>query len=295
MSTNQAPTANHTLGRIGIWSLELRFGDRGEAQEAAAELDELGYGTLWIPGAAGGDLLNDVNRLVTATNRTTIATGILNIWKHAPNDISQWWHSLSPAHQSRILLGLGVSHSHIIGEAYVNTKPLAVMREYLDQLRAVNIPANHLCLAALGPKMLELARDRTAGVHPYLVTPEHSAIARTAVGPDKFVATEQGVVLDTDPDRARALARGALKRYLALPNYVNNWKRLGFTDDDVNNISNKLVDSLFAWGSVDTIAQRINEHLSAGADHVCLQVITGGGVNIGPARPAWRELAQALL
>lgn len=283
----------HRLGRIGIWSIELRFGDRAEAHDAAAELDELGYSALWIPGGTGGDVLSDVGRLLAATKRTTVATGILNIWKHAASDVGQWWQALPKDHQSRVLLGLGVSHSHIVGEAY--QKPLAVMREYLDQLGTVGLPANSLCLAALGPKMQELARDRTAGVHPYLVTPEHTARARAVIGPGKLLAPEQGVVLETDPTRAREMARHALKHYLTYPNYINSWKRLGFSDDEITNASDRLVDALFAWGSVKTVVERVNAHLSAGADHVCLQVITGAGVNIGPAREAWRELAAALL
>ena len=286
-------TINRPLGRIGIWSIELRFGDHSQANEAAAELDELGYSALWIPGGTGGDVLSDVGRLLAATKRTTIATGILNIWKHTAHDIGQWWQALPKDHQSRVLLGLGVSHSHIIGEAY--QKPLTVMREYLDQLAAVGTPANSLCLAALGPKMQELARDRTAGVHPYLVTPEHTAQARATIGPNKLLAPEQGVILETDPTRARALARKALEHYLAYPNYINSWRRLGFSDDEITNASDRLVDALFAWGSMDAIVARVNAHLSAGADHVCLQVITGAGVNFAPARAAWRELATALL
>ena len=286
-------TQHHSLGRIGIWSIELRFGDRGEATDAAAELDELGYGALWIPGGAGGDLLNDVARLVNATKRTTIATGILNLWKHEPHDIGVWWQSLSTAQQSRVLLGIGISHSHIAGDAY--KQPIATTRQYLDQLAAEHVPASNLCLAALGPKMLELSRDRTAGAHPYLVTPAHTALARETLGPGKLLAPEQGVVLDTDPTRAREMARKALTHYLSYPNYVNSWKRLGFTDDDITHASDKLVDALFAWGGIDTIAKRVNEHFAAGADHVCLQVITGAGVNVGAARQAWRDLAAALI
>lgn len=281
------------LGRIGIWSLELRFGDRGEANDAAAELDELGYAALWIPGGVGGDLLSDVDRLLAATKRTAIATGVLNLWKHVPHDVGLWWQALTKEHQSRVLLGVGVSHSHIAGDAY--RQPVATMREYLNQLAEAGVAANSLCLAALGPKMLELSRDRTAGAHPYLVTPEHTALARTTLGPGKLLAPEQGVVLETDPTRARAMARQALTHYLSYPNYANSWRRLGFSDDEITNASDRLVDALFAWGSVETIVKRVKAHLSAGADHVCLQVITGAGVNIGAARPAWRELAAALL
>jgi probable F420-dependent oxidoreductase len=281
------------LGRIGIWSLELRFGDRGEANEAAAELDELGYSALWIPGGVGGDLLGDVDRLLAATNRTAIATGVLNLWKHEPRDVGRWWQALPPQHQSRVLLGVGVSHSHIAGDAY--RQPVATMRKYLDALAEAGVPADSLCLAALGPKMLELSRDRTAGAHPYLATPAHTASARATLGPDKLLAPEQGVVLESDPTRARALARQALAHYLTYPNYANSWRRLGFSADEITHASDRLVDALFAWGPMETIVARVNAHLSAGADHVCLQVITSAGVSIGPARPAWRELAAALL
>jgi len=279
--------------RIGIWSLELRFGDRQEAAEAAAELDELGYSALWIPGGIGGDVLGDVDRLIGATKRPVIATGILNIWKHEPRDVAQWWRNLPEERRSRALIGLGVSHSPVIGEAY--RQPLAHMRDYLDKLDEARVPKDALCLAALGPKMLELARDRTAGAHPYLATPEHTARARAVLGPGKLLAPEQGVILETDPTRARAIARKALERYLRLPNYVNNWRRLGFSDEDIANTSDPFVDALFFWGSAETIARRVNEHLSSGADHVCLQVITGAGVSVAAARPAWRELAAALI
>ena len=278
--------------RIGIWSLELRFGDRAEAADAAAELEELGFSAIWIPGGVGGDLFGDVERLLSATQRAVIATGILNIWKHTPQEVGQWWGSLSDDRRSRALLGIGVSHSPLIGEAY--RQPLVHMRDYLGQLVEKGVPADDLCLAALGPKMIELARDRTAGAHPYLVTPEHTAQARATLGPGKLLAPEQGVILERDPARARALARKALVHYLHLPNYVNSWRRLGLAEEDISQASDRFVDALFAWGSVETIAERVNAHLSAGADHVCLQVITGAGVDIAAARPAWRQLAAGL-
>lgn len=281
------------IGRIGIWSLELRFGDPGQAAEAVAELDELGYGAIWVPGGVGGDVAGDVGRLLAATKRATIATGILNVWKHEAADVAGWWKGLSDDHQARLLLGLGVSHGPLIGEQYA--KPLAVMRNYLDSLAANGMPGDSLCLAALGPKMLELARDRTAGAHPYLVPPEHSARAREVLGPGKLLAPEQGVVLETDPGTARELARKALDHYRALPNYRNSWKRLGFSDEEIEGMSDRFIDALFAWGSVEQIAARVQEHHDAGADHVCLQVITGAGADVGASRAAWRELASALL
>ncbi|MFT3966938.1 MAG: TIGR03620 family F420-dependent LLM class oxidoreductase [Sphingobium sp.] len=286
---------SRTIGRIGIWSMELRFGDQGQAAEAVAELDELGYGALWVPGGIGGDLTGDLQRLLSASSRITLASGILNIWKHEAADVAAWWKGLPVDYRSRLLLGLGVSHSHIVGENYAKVKPLTLMRSYIDALDDAGVPGEALCLAALGPKMLELARDRTAGVHPYLVTPDHSAIARAAVGPERLVAPEQGVVLESDPARARELARKALSQYQAYPNYRNSWLRLGFTEAEIDSADDRLVDALFAWGSVDRIKARVDAHFDAGADHVCLQVVTGAGLDIAAARPAWRELAAALI
>lgn len=284
---------NQRLGRIGIWSMELRFGDRSIATEAAAELDELGFGAVWIPGGLDDAVLGDVAHLLSATRRTTIATGILNIWKHEPRNVATWWKGLDASQQARVLIGLGVSHGPFIGDAW--GKPLAVMRDYLDRLGQEGMPRDSLCLAALGPKMLELARDRTAGAHPYLVTPEHSAMARGVLGPGKLLAPEQGVILESDPVRARDMARDALVHYRKLPNYMNSWRRLGYSEDDIANLSDRLVDALFAWGNVDRIVERVKAHHAAGADHVCLQLITGAGMDIGPARAGWRELAAALL
>jgi len=282
------------LRRIGIWSMELRRGDPGQAADAVAELDDLGFGAVWIPGAMDGGLLQEASRLLSATRNTVIATGILNIWKHDAHEVSAWWHDLSADHKARFLLGLGVSHGAMIGEAY--SKPLTAMKKYLDVLSNDGVPAHAMCLAALGPKMLELARDRTAGAHPYLVTPEHTAIAREKLGPAALLATEQGVVLETDPALARAYARPYVKGYGALANYANSWRRLGFSEEDIAGPSDRLVDALFACGATDKIAERVNAHLDAGADHVCLQVV---GADTAPAvealRPAWRELAAALL
>jgi probable F420-dependent oxidoreductase len=290
-----APSNRTRLGRVGIWSMELRFGgDAGLAAEAAAELDALGYGAIWIPGGVGGDVAGDVNRLLAATSRATIATGIINIWKHTPQEIGDWWASLSVDHQSRLLLGIGASHGPLIGDDYV--KPLTAMRNFLDGLAAHGVPVESAtCLAALAPKMLGLARDRTAGSHPYLVTPEHSAIARAALGPDKLLAPEQGVVLETDPVKARQMALAAVDHYRQLPNYVNNWLRLGFTQEEIDSGSDRFIDGIFAWGDAGRIKERVDAHIAAGADHVCLQVIHPGGMDVAGARPIWRELAAALL
>lgn len=294
MGKSDIEQGRQRLGRIGIWSMELRGGEPGQAADAAAELDDLGFGAVWVPGVLDGDLLNDVSRLLAATHRITIATGILNIWKHDARDVSAWWHSLPDSHKSRLLLGLGVSHGAMIGAAY--GKPLGAMTNYLDQLSKRGVPADRICLAALGPKMLQLARERTAGAHPYLVTPKHTVIARAALGPDALLAPEQGVVLETDAARARDIARRYVQGYGALANYANSWRRLGFSEEDLAGPSDRLVDALFAWGGMDKIADRVNAHLDAGADHVCLQVV---GAHHAPGvdviRPAWRKLAASLL
>lgn len=279
------------LGRIGLWAMDLRFGDPVEIAEATSELDELGYGAIWIPGGIGGDITGDVSRLLRATKRAAIATGIINIWKHEPAELADWWATLPADHKARTLLGLGVSHGPLIGDAWA--KPLAVTRDYVERLTALGVPAENLCLAALGPKMIELSGSKTAGAHPYLTTPEHTATARKLLGPSKLLAPEQGVVLESDPVKARELARDALVHYRRLPNYCNNWLRLGFTQADIDVASDRLIDGLFAWGDAAAIKARAEAHLAAGADHVCLQVITGGA--LADSRAVWRELAPVLL
>lgn len=281
------------VGRIGIWSLELRFGDPGESAEAAAELDELGFGAIWFPGGVGGDVTGDFSRLLNATKRATLATGIINVWKHEPAEIADWFNGLSDVHKARALLGIGISHGPLIGEAW--GKPIPVTRDWVQKLTALGVPGDNQCLAALGPKMVALSGELTAGAHPYLVTPEHSRIAREILGPGKLVAPEQGIVLEKDPTVARDLARAAVDHYRALPNYRTNWHRLGIDDADIEAMSDKFIDALFAWGGVEQVAQRVKEHLDAGADHVCLQVVAPQGEGMANQRKAWRELAAALL
>src|SRR3954470_21834467 len=261
----------------GIWGPALRYGDSAAAADLAAELEGLGYNALWIPDV-GGDVFGAVENLLGATKTATIATGILNLWMHEPKETATEHARLSSDYGHRFLVGIGVSHAPVVdaAEAGRYRKPLARAREFLDGLDAAStpLPVGDRVLAALGPKMLELARDRAAGAHPYLVTPQHTNAARQALGPGKLVLPEQGVVLETDPDRARMIARTHLAVYLGLPNYSNNWKRFGFTDDDLaDGGSNRLVDALVAWGDEEAIAARVQEHRDAGADHVCLQVL----------------------
>lgn len=282
------------LGRVGLWSMEMRFGDKAEIRDAAIELDELGFGALWIPGGVDSGVLEDVGALLSATDRMAVATGILNIWKHEPNDVAGWFDALPADHQGRVMVGLGVSHGPLIGDAW--KKPLAVTRTFIDGLDKAGMSPDNFCLAALGPKMLELARERTSGAHPYLVTPEHTAQAREILGSGKLLAPEQGVILESDPTRARDLARQALTHYAQLPNYRNNWLRLGFSRQDVDAVSDHLVDALFAWGGMEKIVERVKAHHDAGADHVCVQLIRGAsGGDIPGLRAACREFADALM
>jgi probable F420-dependent oxidoreductase len=281
------------VGRIGIWSSELRFGPPAEVAAAAAELEAVGFGALWFPGAMGGDILERADALLDATSAVTIATGIINIWRNDPKEVGAWWRGQSEARQTRLLLGLGVSHAPAIAEY---RSPLEAMSRYLDALDAEGVPVERRCLAALGPKMIDLSHERSAGAHPYLTTPAHTVMARARLGNGPLLAVEQGVILERDPDKARDMARDALAIYLKFPNYVNNWRRLGFSEEDVSKPTDRLVDALFAWGSVESIRERTAAHFAAGADHVCLQVVRGASrAHLSPPLEEWRTLAAARL
>jgi len=284
------------LGRVGIWSGHFRLG-RGatedELRAAAAELEALGYPALWIPGGAGGPVAVDVARVLAVTTRLVVATGILNIWMHEPAEAAAEHARLRERSGGRFLLGLGVSHRPSVersGATY--ERPLAKLRSYLDALDAASppVPADERVLAALGPRALELARDRSLGTHPYFTTPEHTAVARGVLGDGPLLAPELMVVLETDPVRAREVARRTVVRYLALPNYTNNLLRTGFTEDDIaGEGSDRLVDAVVAWGDVDAIAARVRAHHDAGSDHVCLQVLRADPAAL--PLEEWRALA----
>ena len=275
------------LNGLGVWSGELRYGDAAEAAADTVALEALGYTAGWIPDV-GGPLFEAFDNLLAATSTFVVASGICNVWFHPPTEVGEWFSGLPADQQARVMLGIGISHGPLIGESY--GRPLATMTEYLDGLDAVGFPVEQRCIAALGPKMLELARDRTAGSHPYLVTPEHTAFARDILGPDKGLFVEQGVVLETDAEKAREVATGAVSYYLTLPNYVNNWKRVGFTDDEIQSCSDRFIDEVFVWGDADAIAERIAAHRAAGADHVCIQVL-GASQAPGGNMAVWEALA----
>ena len=300
MNKSQKPTKtprldwSEKIGGFGIWSAELRYGDPVRCRAAAAELDALGFGALWVPGGVGGDILNVLDDLLDVTERVTLASAIVNIWKHDPAEIGVWWRGQSAARQKRLLLGLGVSHAPLIGKQYA--APLAAMSNYISALNDERVPSAHLCVAAFGPKMLAVARDLSAGAHPYLVTPKHTASARELIGPQALLAPGQAVAFETEPSRARGIARQALTVYLKMPNYIASWKRQGFTDVDIETASDKLCDALVAWGDVDRMVARINAHLEAGADHVCIKVVRGApGGEPTDLMDHWRALAHALL
>lgn len=286
------------LTGIGIWSGELRYGDEGEKREAVAELEDLGYTAAWIPDV-GGDVFGALRELLEPTTTIVAATGILNLWMHGAAHVGEGFAGLEAEHPGRTLLGIGVSHHLLIDNTHPGeyTKPLAKTRAYLDELDAVvpTVPPDRRVLAALGPKMLGLARERARGAHPYLVTPEHTEVARAELGEGPLLAPEQHVVLETDPAKARAVARESLGVYLQLPNYVNNWRRLGFGDDDfADGGSDRLVDHIVVWGDEAAVVARVQAHLDAGADHVCLQACTGAE-RTGFPRAEWRALAPALV
>ncbi len=286
------------LGPVGIWSPSFAW-NTPDRLDAVRELDELGYGAVWL-GSAAGDL-RLVEELLGATERIVVATGIVNVWGTPAQELAASFGRLAERHPSRVLLGIGASHApqvEALGRQY--KQPLKELERYLDGLDAATppVPAGLRVLAALGPKALTLAARRSAGAHPYLTPPAHTAEARRVLGDGPLLAPEQKVVLEPDRTAALATARHHLGYYLRLPNYVQNLRRLGFTDEDLaDGGSERLVDMLYAFG-VDGAVERVRAHRDAGADHVAVQVITpevDTGTRTGrPARAEWRELAAAL-
>jgi probable F420-dependent oxidoreductase len=254
------------LGRFGVWT----FG--APKPEQAVEIEKLGYGAVWIGGSPAGDL-NYVEPILERTETLQVATGIVNVWTAPAEQVAEAYHRVEGAYPGRFLLGIGIGHPEHTEEY---RKPYDVLVEYLDALDAANVPTSRRVVAALGPKVLKLSAQRSAGAHPYLTTPEHTGQARNIIGNTVFLAPEHKVVLSTDADEARAIGRQSVDFYLNLSNYLNNWKRLGFTDDDIAKPgSDKLIDAVVAHGTPDDIAKRLSEHLDAGADHVTIQVLGG--------------------
>ncbi|WP_410660301.1 LLM class F420-dependent oxidoreductase [Amycolatopsis sp. lyj-112] len=269
------------LGRIGIWQHESVF-----TPELARELEELGYGTLWLGGSPDGDL-SKAEELLDATTSIAVATGIVNIWKDDAATVAESYKRIVAKHPDRFLLGVGAGHPEHTSQF---TKPYGALVEYLDALDAAGVPVEGRALAALGPKVIKLAGDRTAGAHPYLMTPEHTRQAREILGEGPLLLPEHKVVLETDPVKARAIARPTVQFYLGLVNYTNSLRNLGFTDEDLSGEgSDRLIDALAVHGDAETIARGITAHIEAGADHVGVQVL-----NQDPL-PVYRALAAVLL
>jgi len=295
-------SAHVDIGRIGIWTGVFDQMPSSTAMEWAAEAESLGYGAIWIPETVGRDPFITAARLLSGTSSIAVATGIANIYARDPLTMANTQRSIEEAFPGRFLLGLGVSHHTLVEwvRKHDYSKPLSYMRDYLAAMdkalfRGVG-PTDRpqTVLAALGPKMLELSATAADGAHPYFVPPEHTAIARKAIGPDAKLYPEQMVILDTDAASARALARKNMAVYLQLPNYANNLKRLGFDDSDLDpeSPSDAVVDAVVAWGSVEDCKARVDAHFDAGADHVCVQVLAEDPADI---LDGWRQLAPALL
>jgi probable F420-dependent oxidoreductase len=268
------------IGRVGVWLGSIGLAPAEEERAAIACIERLGYGAVWFGEApTNREALSHAAMLLGASERLIIATGIANIWARDATAAINGANTLNEAYQERFLLGLGVSHAPIVNaRGHQYAKPLSAMRTYLEAIddhtydaRGPEHPSPVL-LAALRPKMLALARERTAGAHPYFVPPSHTAKARAILGPRPLLTPEQVVVLETEPTRAREIGRRHMATYLTLPNYVNNLRALGYDDADfADGGSERLVGAIVAWGDEEAIAVRVREHLDAGADHVAIQ------------------------
>jgi probable F420-dependent oxidoreductase len=278
------------LGRVGVWTLEGDKMPAAQERDFAREIEQLGYPVLWVgESVVSREVFSQMTMLLDGTEQLIVASGIANLHARDPYAMANAARTLAEAFPRRVVIGIGVSHKPAVarrsGGGY--GKPVDTMREYLDAMDASawvlpepDAPAPRV-LAALGPKMLQLAAERTAGAHPYFVPVEHTAIARQALGPGPLLAPEQMVLLETDPAEARRVARVSMRRYLRLENYTNNLRRLGYTDDDIaNDGSDRLVDAIVAWGDETAIAGRVRAHLDAGADHVCIQALPDGRLSV---------------
>jgi len=289
------------LGRVGLWTRQLDFQPAELVRAVTAELEELGWGSLWFWEVFGREALTSAALLLAATRRMVVAPGIANIWARDPVAMAAAQRTLTEAYPDRFLLGIGVSHAPIVdarGHRY--ERPLDKMRAYLDAMDAAPWQGPPLAeeparvLAALGPRMLELAAERAAGALLYNGPPEATAAARSVLGAGPLLAVEQAVLLEDDPAEARRTARDFIAFYMSLPNYVRAWDRVGFGPEErADGCSDRMVDAVVAWGSPETIAARVRAHLGAGADHVCLQVLDPDPNGLPMA--GWKALAPTLL
>lgn len=262
----EGPSLKPDLGRFGVWT------GSPVTPEQAVDIEKLGYGSVWVGASPAADL-EFVEPILEKTQNLQVATGIVNIWTAEAGEVAKSYHRIEKAFPGRFLLGVGVGHPEHTQEY---TKPYQALVEYLDALDAAKVPTSRMVIAALGPKVLQLSAQRSAGAHPYLTTPVHTGQARELLGPTVFLAPEHKVVLTDDAEAARKIGRETVDFYLGLSNYVNSWKRLGFTDEDLNRPgSDRFIDAVVAYGSPDEIAARLSEHHAAGADHVAIQVLGG--------------------
>jgi probable F420-dependent oxidoreductase len=273
------------LGTFGVFGHYSEWLQR--TPDELRKIERLGYKAIWAGGSPPAEL-DWVDPILGATDALQLATGIVNIWTAEPGPTAESFHRIENAYPNRFLLGIGVGHP----EAHTEyKKPYDALTEYLHKLDEYGVPNDRRVVAALGPQVLKLSARRSAGAHPLLVTPEHSAQARELIGPDAFLAPEHKAILTTEIEEARSIGRKELEIYLNLANYTNNWKRLGFTDEDIAKPgSDALVDAVVAYGAIDAIAARLKEHLTAGADHVAVRVLTGSDTLV----PALAELAGPL-
>ena len=290
------------LGRVGVWSFALQRLTAADAGAAVRDYERLGYPSIWMPESLGSkEVFTHAALLLGASQRAVIAPGIASIYARDPMAMANGAKALAEAYPGRFVLGIGVSHAPAVtmrGGSY--GKPVETMTAYLDGMAAAAYAGPEpgepvpLVLAALGPRMLELAAARTDGAHPYFVPVEHTPIARRTLGPEPCLAVEQTAVLSTDPAAARRIGRAFAKHYLALPNYANNLRRLGWSDADIGSDgSDRLIDAIVAWGDVDAIVERVRDQLDAGADHVCVQLRADSSAD--PSLASYAELAAGLL
>ena len=295
-------------GKIGIWTHQLDSVPSQRASEAAKEIEEMGFGAIWIPETAGRDPFVHSGLLLSATKKIVLATGIASIYSRDALAMASATRTLSEAFVNRFLLGVGVSHGPFVEVIRGHTweKPLEHLSDYIENLKKAPFWAYQpeheapICIGALGPKALKLAAESTWGAHPYNVTSEHTAMARETMGKEAFLAPMVAVILETDSSKAREMARKDLSIYLDLPNYRNNFLRIGFTEDDLSGGgSDRLLDSIRPWGDMETISNKIIEHFDAGANHVCVQLVVDQTeqqkFQNGLPIKQWQSLAESLL
>lgn len=287
------------LGRVGLWTFDLDMQPMKAAQEAISRIEGMGFRTVWVPEAVGREPFASTSLLLSATKSMILATGIASLHARTAMTMQAGWKTVSEAFPDRFVLGIGVSHQPMVEGVHGNAydKPYSTMVKYLDAMdrglyfAAAPTTEPRRMLAALGPKMLKLAAERSMGAHPYFVPVEHTVVAREALGSDAMLAPEQVVIFETDPSKARQIARQYMSTYLALPNYTNNLKRLGWSEEDITGASDKLVDAICAWGTTEQAVSRVKAHLDAGANHVCVQVLTDAPGTLPFSQ--WQELADA--